>query len=179
MEPNHSAVTLARYVLVLATVLLAAGSCKDEPGEDVVTSPRQGELPRETVVVAGQEFTIELAYTRASRRRGLMFRDELPPNSGMLFVFDRPRRRSFYMKNCLIDLDIIFMADDGTVVKAVTMRAPKPDEPLKYYSSGSAIKYALEVQAGTARKLGLAIGQKIELPRRVTTIAAEPERDVR
>ena len=175
MEPNHSAARLAGPVLVLATILLTAGSCEERPREGAVATGTQEGLPIETLVVGGEEFTVELACTRSSRQRGLMFREELPANSGMLFVFDQPRPRSFYMKNCLIDLDVVFITGDGAIVKAITMRAPRPGEPLKYYSSGLPAKYALELPAGTARRLGLALGQKIELPRRVIQLTAEPD----
>lgn len=155
-------------------------SCDDKSQEsqlpDITSTFTQNQpLPTEILTLAGQKFTVELAFTRPSRSRGLMFRKNMPPNSGMLFVFASSAPRNFYMKNCLIDLDALFIKADGAIANIQTMKVPQPAKPLKYYYSKSPVKYVLELPAGAAKKLGLKPDQKIELPPRVTRIIPEPD----
>jgi uncharacterized membrane protein (UPF0127 family) len=167
-------------VFVLITlVALVAVSCKkqNDPGK---TNGRGGlaipsTLPTETIMLAGEEFTVELAFTRRDRTRGLMFRDELAANAGMLFVFERSLPRTFHMENCLIDLDILFIKADGAIAQINTMQAPPPGELSKNYSCALPCKYVLELSAGSAEKKNITTGMKITLPRRIKTIIPEPD----
>ena len=117
---------------------------------------------------------MELAVTRSARTRGLMFRRKLAADTGMLFVFEKERPRSFYMKNCLIDLDVVFVTAEGKIARLTTMRTPIPGKPLKTYESGTPVKYVLELPAGTARRIGLQLGRTVNLPARIRTIIPEP-----
>lgn len=117
-----------------------------------------------TIELKGETFTVELAYTNEARSQGLMFREHLPADRGMLFLFDRDAERSFYMKNCLIDLDIIFFRSDGLIVNITTMKTPTPGEELVYYPSGAPVRYALELPAGTCARLNLSRNDRIDLP---------------
>jgi len=175
-----------KFVLIIVMVLLAdlmvlsLVSCKKqnyqkkavgtEPG---LTAPAT--LPRETITLSGEEFTVELAFTRRDRLRGLMYRRELAEHAGMLFVFEKSLPRSFHMQNCLIDLDILFIEADGAIARITTMQVPPPDEPSKNYYCSIPCKYALELPAGAAQKLKLAPGMKIDFPPRVKTIIPDPE----
>ena len=132
-------------------------------------------LPTETITLAGQPFTIELAFRRTTRARGLMFREQLAPDAGMLFIFERSARRSFYMRNCLIDLDLVYITADATIASITTMTVPVPGRSLKHYRSDGPVKYALELPAGTAQKLGLKPGQKIDLSQRIRGIIPDPD----
>jgi uncharacterized membrane protein (UPF0127 family) len=129
-----------------------------------------------TIEIKGETFTVELAYTPGSRAQGLMYRKNLPADRGMLFIFDRDAPRSFYMKNCLIDLDIIFFRSDGLIVNIHTMKAPTPGEKLVYYLSGAPVKYALELPAGTATRLNISRGERIDLPSDLARIKPQPDR---
>jgi len=103
----------------------------------------------------------------ATRERGLMGRASLPADGGMLFVFPDNARRAFWMKNCLIDLDIIFLDGLGYVTAVHTMTAPAPgtpDERLPTWSSRKPAQFAIELNAGEADKLGVDVGQRIDLP---------------
>ncbi len=131
-------------------------------------------LSKTTIVLAGQSFSVELAVTRVARERGLMFRRELAADAGMLFVFEKERPRGFYMKNCLIDLDVVFVTAEGKIAQLTTMRTPVPGRPLKTYESGIPVKYVLELPAGTARRIGLQLNQTINLPARIRNIIPEP-----
>jgi len=167
-----------QFILVLALLVFQAVSCKDNTrGPDAADLPTEytSSLPRQSLTIAGKAFTVELAYTRQSRAQGLMFRRNLPANAGMLFIFDRSVYRQFYMKNCLIDLDIIYIKSSGRIAKITTMKAPIPGKKLILYPSGQPVKYALELPAGTAERLKLKPNQKINLPKRVRSIIPEPE----
>lgn len=121
----------------------------------------------QTVEIKGRPFTLELALDDATRTRGLMHRASLPADGGMLFVFPDNSVRGFWMKNCLIDLDIIFLDGLGYVTAVHTMTAPPPDVPderLPTWSSGKPAQFAIEINAGLADELGVEVGQRIDLP---------------
>jgi len=174
MPRNH-----ANLIMLCLCLLCAGRGCKKQPEPNQpalnLFNPAPPPLPTETLALGTESFTVELAFTRAARNRGLMFRPELPPNAGMLFVFDKTIPQNFYMKNCLIDLDLLYLDDTGQVTKIITMQKPVPGQPLLYYSSDVPVKYALELPAGTARRLNLAPGQKIPLPSRIRTIIVDPD----
>ncbi len=95
-------------------------------------------------------FRCEVADTYSERNQGLMYREELEPDRGMLFVFEEPRVVSFWMKNTLIPLDIIFMDANGTVLN-VAEADPQPgvsDNDLIRYTSDGQAKYVLEINQG-------------------------------
>lgn len=103
---------------------------------------------------------VEIADNDESRNRGLMFRDELPSENGMLFVFPDSRKRAFWMKNTYIPLDIAYIDNRGIINEIYTMK------PLDYsiiYNSIKPARYALEVNAGWFRKNNISTGSKIEL----------------
>ena len=112
------------------------------------------------MVLAGQDFTIELAITADERRRGLSGRESLPPDAGMLFVFEGERVLSFWMKDTLIPLDILFIDGEHRIVDIHTMppQPGVPDAELAVYRSSEPAMYALEVNAGVAAELGLELG---------------------
>lgn len=125
------------------------------------------------MTIADQSFSIEIASTNAARSLGFMYRSEVPENTGMLFVYPRPQRQAFYMKNCLVDLDILYLLPDGTITDIITMKAPRENEPLRHYPSSKPVLYALELSAGTAEKLHLKTGQRLDIPPKVKQIRAE------
>ena len=150
----------------------SSGGSNDEAISDV---PPQRELPTAMLTLGQEQFTIELATEPADRQRGLMFRKELAANGGMLFVFPNSQVQTFYMKNCLIDLDIVFIRSNGTIAKVMTMKAPIDGRPLQYYTSGTPVMYVLELSAGTCKRLNIRAGQCIELPDDVLKIKSKPK----
>ena len=106
-------------------------------------------------------FAIELAVSDEERARGLMFRRELPEGQGMLFDFKRDQDVSMWMENTYVSLDMIFIRADGRIA-----RIAENTEPMsrRIISSGGAVRAVLEVVAGTAKRLGLAPGDKVAHP---------------
>ena len=119
------------------------------------------------VVIGEQTFTLELALDQASRTQGLMHREPLAEDGGMLFVFPSAAVRGFWMKNCPMDLDIIFLDGPGYVTATHTMTAPPPgtpDEQLPSWSSVKPAQFAIEIRPGLIKQLGVKPGDRIVLP---------------
>lgn len=112
----------------------------------------------------GEEISvnIEIADDNAERAKGLMGRDHLDKGAGMLFVFDEPREASFWMKNTLIPLDILYFDIDGNLVSSMTM-TPCLANPCASYPSGGAAAYALEVNEGFVKENGVVRGWRLNL----------------
>lgn len=105
--------------------------------------------------------SVEIAADQDSRERGLMFRRELAPNAGMLFEFDQDQPVLMWMKNTYLPLDILFISADGRVVNVA--RNAKPLS-LDTIASDGLVRAALELNAGTADRLGIAPGAKVFHP---------------
>jgi uncharacterized protein len=104
-------------------------------------------------------FIAEVAKTQAQRSQGLMFRKSLWSNGAMLFVFDTSGVHSFWMKNCLIPLDIIWLDDDYKVVAIKPNNKPCPAEgPCPSINPNVLASYVLEINAGLSSKMGLKEG---------------------
>ena len=100
------------------------------------------------------QITVEIADTPASRTQGLMGRPSLPNNHGMLFVFERPERQCFWMKNTPLPLTIAFVADDGRIVNFADMQ-PFSEQP---HCSAAPVRFALEMEQGWFTRRGLLVG---------------------
>jgi uncharacterized membrane protein (UPF0127 family) len=146
--------TIDRRLFLASGVLLAARPAL-----------ARGEVNRLTIVTragARHDFQLEIANTPESRSRGLMFRRELPEGRGMLFDFGtRETEVSMWMKNTYIPLDMIFIRADGRIRHIAENTTPHSEATI---SSGGPVKGVLEVIAGTARRLGLAAGDRVEHP---------------
>lgn len=103
-------------------------------------------------------FTVELAETIDQQARGLMFRTELDADKGMIFPFPTPKQASFWMKNTVIPLDIIFIREDGTIESIAANTTPYS---LDSVSSGEPVAAVLELRGGRAAELGITPGAKV------------------
>ena len=115
------------------------------------------------VELGGQRFVVEIADTIEKQALGLMFRDSMPADRGMLFIFPNEAPRSFWMKNTRIALDIIYFDKD---LKLVSISADTPPCRLSdcpNYPSAAPAKYVLELNAGTAAQLGVGSGDRLKL----------------
>lgn len=103
---------------------------------------------------------VEVVTKPADQALGLMYRRHLADDSGMLFIFRQEERQSFWMKNTLIPLDMIFVSADLIIVDITTMQPCRTD-PCPDYTSRQPAKYVLEVNAGYCRSHSIAIGDRI------------------
>ncbi|MGE5345702.1 MAG: DUF192 domain-containing protein, partial [Acidithiobacillales bacterium] len=99
--------------------------------------------------------------TDAERAQGLMFRESLPKDAGMLFLFEGDSIRPFWMKNCHFPLDIVHLVGDGTVVDVLPNVPPCAEEPCPNYTPKAASDTVLEINAGAAAKNGVVKGARV------------------
>jgi uncharacterized protein len=151
---------MTRRLAMIAALVAAAlfGAARFVPTAAVAVEIGTLEIVSKTGV---HVFAVELAVTDEERARGLMFRRELPEGKGMLFDFKRDQDVSMWMENTYVSLDMIFIRADGRIA-----RIAENTEPMsrRIISSGGPVRSVLEVVAGTARKLGLAPGDKVAHP---------------
>lgn len=126
------------------------------------TAQPQPALPHSDLVIetakGPQHFTVELANTDESRARGLMFRQNMAPDAGMLFDFGQEQMASFWMRNTLIPLDMLFIKADGTILN-IHQRAIPHDET--GINSEGPVQAVLELNGGTVARLGIKPGDRV------------------
>ena len=120
------------------------------------------DAPREHAGV-GAVYRVELALTPEDQAQGLMYRENLPPLSGMLFVFDAPAPHHFWMKNTMIPLDMIWLDAAGAVVFVSADTPPCKADPCATYGPDSPARMVLEIAGGKAKAEGVTEGSKLEL----------------
>jgi uncharacterized membrane protein (UPF0127 family) len=135
----------------LATALAAAAANAELQtfGRDELTIESGGEAHR---------FTVELAVTPEQRGQGLMYRERLPAEAGMLFLYPTEQMISMWMKNTLIPLDMLFIAEDGRIIHIAERAIPGS---LATISSGQPARAVLELNGGTAARLDIAPGDRV------------------
>jgi hypothetical protein len=106
-------------------------------------------------------FTVSVADDAGERAQGLMNVPAMPSGQGMLFVYDAPQRASFWMRNTLIPLDMIFAAPDGTVTRVHANAQPLDETPI---DGGEGVRFVLEINGGLAAALGIAPGTQLRHP---------------
>ena len=115
-----------------------------------------------TCLINNKKITLEVADTDTKRQLGLMFRDSLDENQGMIFLFNKPREVSFWMKNVKIPLDMLFIYKNK-VVKIYNMVPGCEDEPCDLYPSVYKIDYVIELNGGFCQKYNIKTGQDVNL----------------
>lgn len=106
-------------------------------------------------------FTVEIADRPDLQAKGLMFRDRMSLSAGMLFVFPQPKHASFWMKNTLIPLDIIFLDRTGTVTRVHPQAVPQDETAI---DGGEGVAMVLEINGGLAERMGIAAGSQLRSP---------------
>jgi len=134
------------FLLLTLAATLGGGACASEP--HVVLHTARGEVP----------VSVEIAATPERRSLGLMYRKELGANAGMLFIFDRSEPLTFWMKNTVLPLDMIFIGEDKRVVGIVKDAAPFTTTPRGVAAPS---RYVLEVNAGFSDAHGVARGDQV------------------
>jgi len=150
-------------VLALALSLGLGARSAALPRQDPAACRGQAEIrplqPLQILTEKGAvKFQVEMAATPLQREYGLMCRKALAPDRGMLFDFGRPQELSFWMRNTLIALDIIYIGGDGRVVSIVRNARPLDETPLP---SGAPARATLELAAGRAAQIGLLPGDRV------------------
>jgi uncharacterized protein len=116
-----------------------------------------------TIVTAGgpHKFTVELATTPAQMEQGLMFRQSLAPDAGMLFDYQTPSMAMMWMKNTLIPLDMLFVDTQGRIVNIHERAVPGS---LATISAAAPARAVIELNGGTAARLGIRPGDRVMFP---------------
>lgn len=143
-------------VLILCLLTLALVACKEKAAAPSADAARQLSIVSSDGV--RHDFEVELALTEQQQQIGLMNRTSMPENAGMLFWFGDEAERSFWMKNTLIPLDLIFIQKDGTISHIHERSIPGDLTPMVSYGPAIAV---LEVNGGTAEKLNIFEGDVV------------------
>ncbi|MGB0629963.1 MAG: DUF192 domain-containing protein [Alphaproteobacteria bacterium] len=145
------------FVLVLAGIVLAGVG-----GTVAQSQNRLAVFSKDTVsIVSGEKthkFRVELALTHKQQMQGLMFRRNMAADAGMLFLYKREAPIAMWMKNTYLPLDMLFIARDGKIVKIAERTVPLSEATI---SSGGAVIAVLELNAGTASRLGIKAGDRV------------------
>ncbi|MFS8110920.1 DUF192 domain-containing protein [Rhizobium jaguaris] len=116
------------------------------------------QLSIQTAKGVTHKFTVELALTEPQLEFGLMYRKSMPADHGMLFDFGAPRPVMMWMKNTVLPLDMLFLDKNGVITHIQENAVPYSEAII---SSEGAVLYVIELNGGIARKLGLAVGDKV------------------
>jgi len=116
-----------------------------------------------SVELAGKTFSVEIADTQEKQALGLMFRDSMPADQGMIFIFPNEAPRSFWMKNCRISLDIMYFDKDLKLVSISADTPPCRVSNCPSYPSKKPAMYVLELNAGLAKELGVSLGDQLTI----------------
>ncbi len=146
---------MIRFLLVL--MLLSGGAC----AQDVA----QPELAKEKLTIvtrdgARHDFMVETALTPAQQTVGLMFRASIPADGGMLFDWGSPKESTMWMRNTIAALDMVFINQDGTVRRVAERTVP---QSLAIIPSQGPVRATLELAAGTAKRLDIRPGDRVEM----------------
>ncbi len=149
-----------RILLATLAVLPAVALAQYAPAPDVA----QPELPKEKLVIVtkdGQrhDFNVEMAISPTQQETGLMWRTTVPADGGMLFDWGQPRDSTMWMRNTVAPLDMVFINPDGTIRHIAENTTPRS---LAQIPSGGQVRATLELAAGTAARLHLRVGDKVE-----------------
>lgn len=123
------------------------------------------QLAKKKISLNGRNFVVEVAETTAQHERGLMFREKLGEDEGMLFIFKNEETRFFWMKNTLIDLSIAYFDKNGSLIDIQEMKSGKgiPDYQLPSYPSSGPAKFALEMNKGWFARNKIKVGSKLKV----------------
>ena len=128
----------------------------------LILLPACSSTPQDQVCFGRNCFDVEIVQTDEERMRGLQYRESLGQDSGMLFIFKEDKQYSFWMKDTLIPLDIIWLDYTGRVVHIESDVPPCQSDPCPNYVPASPAFYVLEINAGEAAKQKIAVGDKAE-----------------
>jgi uncharacterized membrane protein (UPF0127 family) len=150
----HSDILSQGFGMPLLAALFMICGCTGSP------APPSSGLPTTTLRLGNKTFVLEIAATSESRERGLMRRDSMPADHGMIFVFPTQQPLAFWMRNTRIPLDIVYVDQTGRIVSIKQM---KPYDTTEVRSDSPA-KWAIELNKDAARDAGAKVGEMLEIP---------------
>jgi uncharacterized protein len=155
-------------VCCTSLLLLSCDSVYKTQAEPTVAASVKPSLPGQvlpvtaTAKIANQFFDLEVAKSRPQQSIGLMYRTFLPSNRGMLFPFNPPQAVQFWMKNCRLSLDMIFL-HQGKVIAIAANTPPCKSDPCPVYGPNELTDQVIELRGGVAASIGLKVGAMIEV----------------
>lgn len=164
MLPSKNSIRSLKFIVCFSIGWTVLQACKEESKKVIKTEPivftKEGELnlfkaSTDSVLAT---LNIEIADTEYETQTGLMYRQSMEDDQGMLFSFEEEAMHSFYMKNTEFPLDLIFMKGNGTVASFQENAQPLNESSL---SSKSPVQYVLEVNAGLVKEWGLQVGDSM------------------
>lgn len=154
---------LVVFVLAMGFITLDDDKKKDD---------KKG-LAKQEIVIGGETFKLEVAANFDTRAMGLMGRKTIAKDGGMLFIYRKSDLLSFWMKNCLTNMDIMYLDRTGKIVAMYEMKKESPksedetqaqyENRLRSYPSGKLARHVIELKAGSNKRLKLKVGDKIKL----------------
>jgi uncharacterized membrane protein (UPF0127 family) len=144
---------LAAFFLVVAVALAGCGAGLFSSAAALPTATIAIDTPK-----GPARFVVEVAADAASQQQGLMYRKEMAPNAGMIFVLDKARFVSFWMKNTYLSLDLLFVRPDGTISSIEPNAIPLSLESLR---SSEPVSAVIELNGGRAHQLGIRPGARV------------------
>ena len=159
----------ARFALAVPTVWWTRHAVAQGAALELPPAAREGVEPEYTplpdsadIRVGAHPLHVELAYRTAPRTSGLMYRHDVPENTGMLFLFPRAREQHFWMRNTRVALDIAYI-DENLVIRNIVTMVPHDLDQKRNYTSRGPVVYCLETRAGWFRDHGVKAGDRIEV----------------
>jgi hypothetical protein len=160
--PNPKSRPQNPKLLLAAAIVLSTACGEAAPPENRTPTPTPVTGPR-AVLPSGAVYRVELALTPEEKAQGLMYRESLPPQTGMLFLFSDEAPHRFYMKNTMIPLDMIWMNESGEVLFVSENTPPCKADPCPSYGPETPAALVLEIAGGMAEKEGVRVGAKIRI----------------
>lgn len=155
---------MKKLLLLLSLCITPLWSCRQPP-----PTPASG-LATTPMTIGSKTYTLEIAAKSLDRSKGLMYRDSMPADHGMIFIFTRATDQSFWMHNCRIPLDILYLDAAG---KVVSIHRMEPYVETGTRSKGPA-QYAVELNAGEASASGVKEGDTLQIPAPALNAPADP-----
>ena len=155
---------MSRRLLAAIAAAVLASACGASPKSDPtpVATPATASGPR-IQLPSGAVYRLELALTPEDQAQGLMFRENLPEKTGMLFVFAESAPHHFWMKNTMIPLDMIWMDEANRVVFVSANTPPCTADPCPTYGPSAPARRVLEIAGGAGAKEGVTVGGALKL----------------
>lgn len=156
---------MSRLAALLGAMVLSAplaGPAAAWASDDITAA--QPELPRQKLTIVSRDgtrhvFSVELTRTPREQEVGLMYRTEIRPDGGMLFVWPQLQRAQMWMEHCPVPEDMVFIAADGRIASIAENTVP---ESLAVIDSGVPVKATLELQGGLTAKENINVGDRVE-----------------